>query len=171
MSIPSSAPLPSAIAVGSSSPPASAIRHVEPAKVPATVTDAGLIESLEEYRDPEGDRKGAIYRMAESVRFGAPRTEAVAALRQAFALDAPPDLKREILGRLAELHHPDSAVAIAEGLAPEQPAAVRLAAVYNLQFLDDLRALPILRALASDPDAAVREAAAQAVKAVREERP
>jgi hypothetical protein len=173
-----------------SAPPAKKVESAKPAaSVPAAVPSAveskvaaaaqpamtkssgssQLAASLENAYISNPDfsaRVETIYKLADA---GTP--EAISSLGRLFHMEKDPDLKTEILDSLFDIDGQDESKAalLAAGAGTDQPKDVRQSAIEGLEDVKPEIALPILKALASDPDPDISEAAKDSLETVQEQ--
>ena len=103
---------------------------------------------------------------------GAPPAAALALLNRLYPIERREDVKMEMLAALGDLDREkdrDNQLALClKALAPGQPARLRCAAVHTLADVPDPRVRAMLVPLLSDSDRAVRAAAAQNLRDLRE---
>ena len=98
--------------------------------------------------------------------------EAAATARRLFSTERDEDTKLALLTDLAEMESPvereQNFNVFVSALFPTQPRIIREVAISLLtDYSSDARALQLLRNLSNDPDAEIREAAADAVRALQ----
>jgi hypothetical protein len=98
--------------------------------------------------------------------------EAVAALGAVFRAEKRAEAKLEMIEKLGDLdperHRAGRAAILALAVAPSQPRLVRLNALELLEHGDEAHWLPVLRGFATDSDAQIRQAAADAAARIAE---
>jgi len=164
----STQPAPAAAAVPSSKPVEAVAPTAQPTPLTPVTTPSGgaaqVAASLEAayIANPEfGARVETIYKLTD-----ASTPEAIASLGRLFHMEKDPELKTEILDSLFDIDGQDErkAALLAAGAGADQPKEVRLSAIDGLEDVDAKYALPILQAMASDPDEEIREAAKDAIE-------
>jgi len=89
--------------------------------------------------------------------------EALMALATLFSIETDDDLRVDILDTMSRIKSPNTAWAIIPALDPAYVSDVRLAAIEALEDADQTNAIPPLQALLTDPNPAIRKAAAHAI--------
>jgi hypothetical protein len=161
-------PSPSEPATPRARPPAAAQRATTPRAKPFENHDPRVLKTLRDYNSAEtrDERKRFIFQIAENADLGVAPADVAAALGEVFAREPDLDLKEEILGRLTKIHDPAVVNLVAQGLAPTESARVRFAAIATLEYLGDIRAVPLLQKSLGDPDREVRDRARAALVAL-----
>jgi HEAT repeat protein len=94
--------------------------------------------------------------------------EAAATARRLFSTERNEDVKLALLTELAQMDAPaereQNFGLFVAALFPGQPRTIRETAISLLADFGDARAVQVLRNLSNDPDAEIREAAADAVR-------
>jgi hypothetical protein len=171
----SSKPSPSTATVPSPKPAATVAPSVT--SVPSTTaaaptgTPSQVADALETVYIANPDftaRVDTIYKLTDE---GTP--EAIASLGRLFHAEKDPDLKTEILDSLFDVDGQDErkAALLSAGAGADQAKEVRLSAIDGLEDVDAKYALPILQALASDPDEEIRDAAKDAIEMLQPVQP
>jgi hypothetical protein len=141
-----------------------------PQPKPTRVTDpaqrAQLLETSYIANPDFSQRVQIIYKLSD---IGTP--ESLASLGRIFHMEKDPDLKVEVLDSLFDFDGQDQnkAALLAQGAGPDQPKDVRESAIDGLTDIEAKIALPILQALANDPDAEVRDLVRDALEQVQAE--
>lgn len=145
-------------------------KNVAPTGKPPRATDPALHAQMLEtdyINKPDfSERVRIIYKLADS---GTP--EALASLGRIFHMEKDEDLKVEVLDSLFDIDGQDQSKAalLAQGAGPDQHRDVRESAIDGLTDIDPQIALPILKALANDPDPEIRELVRDAIEQVQAE--
>jgi hypothetical protein len=107
---------------------------------------------------------GAIYKIAETGGAGA-----VESLGRLFQAEKDAELRVEIVDSLFDIDEQDQlkVALLSAAAAADQPQDVRESAIDALTDIDSKHALPILQALASDPNEDIREAAKDGIEILK----
>jgi HEAT repeat protein len=132
---------------------------------PAENLDSRLQDKLRSFHTT-GDRsqRSAIAtEMRKLADAGVPKPQIASALGDLFQDENSVEVKTDILNELGNLEDPSAYDQIVAGLGQHQPDEVHAAALEELDFLGDKRAIPLIQPFLTDRDEDVRSAAQSAI--------
>jgi HEAT repeat protein len=129
-------------------------------------TVAELAARLQKEAEPE-DRSKTVTELWELAT-----PEAIETLRRQFFIERDNDVRADILAGVVEEKKPETQQLrfgiLSAALANNQPEEVRMVAISLVTDFDDPRAVALLQNLTQDPSEDIRDAAREAIDAIRE---
>jgi TolA-binding protein len=113
-------------------------------------------------------RSAIATEMAKLADAGVPKPQIANALGDLFRNETSVEVKTDILNELGNLEDLSAYNQIVAGLDRQQPDEVHAAAIEELGFLGDKRAIPLLQPFLTDRDEEVRKAAQSAIDSLNE---
>jgi hypothetical protein len=138
---------------------------------PAPNLDSRLQDMLRNFHTTgDRDQRSALAAdMAKLAEAGVPKPQIASALGSLFRDETSVEVKTDILNELGNLEDPSAYNAIVAGLDRHQPDEVHAAAIEELGFLGDKRAIPLIQPFLTDRDEDVRDAARSAIDSLKEQ--
>ena len=138
--------------------------------IPVQNLDSRLQDILRDFHTT-GDRvqrSALATEMAKLADAGVPNPQIASALGYLFRDETSVEVKTDILNELGNLEDPSAYDQIVAGLDQHQPDEVHTAAIEELGFLGDKRAIPLIQPFLTDRDSDVRDAAQSAIDSLNE---
>jgi hypothetical protein len=139
--------------------------------IPVQNLDSRLQDMLRTFHTT-GDRmqrSAMATEMAKLADAGVPKPQVASALGYLFRDENSTDVKTDILNELGNLEDPSAYDQIVAGLGQSQPDEVHAAALEELDFLGDKRAIPLIQPFLTDRDEDVRNAAKSAIDSLNDQ--
>jgi len=139
--------------------------------IPVRNLDSRLQDILRDFHTT-GDRvqrSAMATEMAKLADAGVPNPQIASALGYLFRDETSVEVKTDILNELGNLEDPSAYDQIVAGLDQHQPDEVHTAAIEELGFLGDKRAIPLIQPFLTDRDEDVRDAAQSATDSLNDQ--
>ena len=114
-------------------------------------------------------RSAIATEMAKLADTGVPKPQIADALGHLFRDENSVDVKTDILNELGNLEDSSAYDQLVAGLDPHQPDEIHTAAIEELDFLGDKRAIPLIQPFLTDRDEEVRKAAQSAIDSLNDQ--
>ena len=114
-------------------------------------------------------RSAMAAEMGKLADAGVPKPQIASGLGYLFRDENSVEVKTDILNELGNLEDPSAYNQIVAGLDQHQPDEVHAAAIEELGFLDDKRAIPLIQPFLTDRDEDVRNAAQSATDSLKDQ--
>jgi HEAT repeats len=139
--------------------------------IPMQNLDSRLQDILHSFHTTgDRDQRSAMAtEMAKLADAGVPKPQIASALGALFRDETSVEVKTDILNELGNLEDLSAYDQIVAGLDRHQPDEVHSAAIEELGFLGDKRAIPLIQPFLTDRDEGVREAAQSAIDSLNDQ--
>ena len=139
--------------------------------IPVRNLDSRLQDMLRSFHTTEDrvQRSAMATEMAKLADAGVPKPQIASALGYLFRDENSVEVKTDILNELGNLEDPSAYDQIVAGLDQHQPDEVHTAAIEELDFLGDKRAIPLIQPFLTDRDEDVRNAAQSATDSLNDQ--